>query len=465
VLYYELSRCRIVTSLIFDHLSEGQGLVHIGAHYAEERSLYETKKLKVMWVEACPLFSKKLNTNLARYDTQDYRISALSRKSGLKVPFHISSNSEGVSSSFYYFGSDAASLWPDLGLSHVKSLTVLTKTFDQFVEEEQHWFAAVNPSALLIDVQGAELDVLEGAKGSLWRFNIIQIEASSVSVYTNGNTRDKVFEIMRSNGFRLESAHDMVEGHGDILFKRACFIGDADPGFSTKEYQDINSARIEHLASLNLELENQSVLELGCGPGDITRFLLEQGCFVTSIDGRPENISETMRRHQSSGRWNGFVYDLEQRIHPDSARYDIVLAYGVLYHLSSPADFIRRIAALQPKLFLLSTCVTPETTALPPNHPAGLLREDQGNGTQALHGTGCRPLRNWLWELLKKEFDNVYACRHQPKHPQFPTDWTINTNWKSTLTRMVFVCSHKQISSTWSMRDLPMQQTALRFSG
>jgi len=182
--------------IIFDYLSQGQSLVHVGAHYAEERDLYQEKALNVMWVEACPLFSHKLKSNLATYANQDFRLAALSRIQGLKTPFHISNNSEGVSSSFYPIGEDVDSLWPQHQLKHSNTLSVVTKTFDQFVEEEHHWFSTHDPKALLIDVQGAEIDFLLGAKGSLWRFNTIQIEASSANVYKNGNTKDEVIQIL-----------------------------------------------------------------------------------------------------------------------------------------------------------------------------------------------------------------------------------------------------------------------------
>lgn len=349
-----------------------------------------------MWVEACPLFSHKLKSNLATFTNQDFRLAALSRISGLKTPFHISSNGEGVSSSFYQFGDDVDSLWPQYQLNHSNTLTVITKTFDQFVEEEHHWFSTHGPSALLIDIQGAEIDFLLGARGSLWRFDTIQIEASAAKVYQNGNTEEEVIRILNNNGFYFEKTDEMVKGHGDYLFRRENPIGGPDPAFSSKSYLDINNVRLQHLASLDLQLENKTILELGSGPGDITDFLIKQGAYVTSIDARIESIQAARKKYQSSGRWNGFVYNLETEICPSSVNYDIILAYGMLYHLSSPRKFIKRIAAMNTSLFLMETCVTPELSKSKSKHLSGILGEDRTNGTQALNGTGCRALRDWL---------------------------------------------------------------------
>lgn len=454
-----------MTPIIFDCLSNGQSLVHVGAHYAEERNLYQKKALNVMWVEACPLFSHKLKSNLATFDNQDFRLAALSRVSGLKTPFHISNNSGGVSSSFYQFGEDVDFLWPQLELRHTNALSVVTKTFDQFVEEEQNWFSTHDPSALLIDVQGAEIDFLLGARGSLWRFDTIQIEASTANVYQNGNTEEEVIRILNNSGFKLEKADQMVKGHGDYLFRREKLIGPPDPAFSSKGYLDINNARLQHLASLDLPLENKTILELGSGPGDITDFLIQKGAYVTSIDARIENIQAASQRHQSSGRWNGFVYNLETEIRPGHINYEIILAYGILYHLSNPRKFVKRIAAIKPSLFLMETCVTPELSESKPKQPSGILGEDRTNGTQALNGAGCRPLRDWLWKLLKKNFTNSYVCKHQPDHPQFPIDWSIATKWDTDLTRSIFVCSSEAMNFSWVLSELPICQGSALPSG
>lgn len=450
--------------LIYSRLSQSDSIVHIGAHYAEERFLYNDKQCSVMWIEANNKFSRVLHKNLEEFENQEFRICALDCMSNKKRVFFISNNNDGVSSSFYEFGDAAQELWPNLNLHHVDETEVITQTFDEFVELEIIWFRRNAPKALLIDVQGAEIDVLKGALGSLWRFKYIQIKTSSANVYENGNTRDDIIYIMQKHGFNIIDRYETVEGHGDILFEKV-EKANHDFAFDSLNYQKINKARIEHLDSLDLSFKGKTILELGSGPGDIAEYLLKEGAYVTSVDGREENIKSAYSKHAFK-KWNGYVYDLEKNISPGLTKYDIIIAYGILYHLSDPKAFIQRIQSLNSQLFLLSTCVTSEFNENHANsNQAGicLIPEPSSNGTQALNGLGCRPNRRWLWRLLQNNFDEVYACRWQPNHDQFPSDWS-DISKHSSLTRMIFICSQSQLVYDWVTSRLPIQQTKKLFS-
>ena len=59
--------------------------------------------------------------------------------------------------------------------------------------------------------------------------------------------------------------------------------------FRSPQYCRHNCRRQEHLATLGLELDSKSVLELGAGVGDHTTFFLDRGCTVTSVKPRIEN--------------------------------------------------------------------------------------------------------------------------------------------------------------------------------
>ena len=443
---------------LLELLTHGDSLIHIGAHFAEECTSYNKKGISVMWVEACPLFEKQIKKNLKDLPDQLYRIRALDKISERKKVFNISNNSEGVSSSFYKFGEDAKTLWPELDLHHVDSVCVNSKTLDNFIDEEYHWISTKQPRALLIDVQGSELDVLLGGIGSLWRFDLIQIETSSVNVYENGNTRDSVIELLSNNGFQLTKTIEQVPGHGDLIFEKAN-SKKPDIAFNSSVYQEINDKRIKHLASLDISFDQKTILELGSGPGDLTEYFLSKGAYVTSIDGREENIRESHRKFKDNHKWSGFVYDLEEQIAPLDIHYDIIIAYGILYHLSNPKKFLRRIKNINADLFLLSTCVTSEFHIEDETSDLNLLQEPSSNGTQALHGMGCRPNRKWLWEQLSRIFDNTYACKWQPNHDQFPQDWTSNKLKTSTLTRMIYVCSTKKLNFNWALDQLPSKQS------
>jgi len=222
--------------------------------------------------------------------------------------------------------------------------------------------------------------------------------------------------------------------------------------FASPGYQNINRARMEHLASLGLEIEGRTVLELGAGVGDLTEFWLKRKCEVVSVEGRNENIIELCRR------WPGVT---AVRADVGHARWcssqDVVFAYGILYHLSAPDIAIANWASTCKDLFLLSTCVTPDWAQAEGVH---YVNENSEDPTASMSGKGCRPTRRWLWGALERHMLYVYCPRTQPEHEEFPVDWTR----KSTdgLTRAVFVASSRPLDNPLLSPELPMRHDVRR---
>ena len=50
-------------------------------------------------------------------------------------------------------------------------------------------------------------------------------------------------------------------------------------------YAQIIKARLDHLASLNLDISEKSVLEVGAGIGLLTGFFEDRGCSILSLKG------------------------------------------------------------------------------------------------------------------------------------------------------------------------------------
>jgi FkbM family methyltransferase len=448
---------------LLQQIPPGTALIHIGAHHGQEAAAYANHHCPVLWIEACPLFIPRLQQHLAAYPQQQYRLGAVAAQAGQRRVFHISNNLEGVSSSFYPFGEDAQRLWPELDLHHSQSTSVTTTTLDNLIEQECDWISHNNPTALVIDTQGAEIEVIQGGHGSLWRFDWIQVETSSVNVYTNGNTRDAVDQLLSDAGFSIAAETEQRPGHGDRLYRRHQAIPASDPCFQSPNYQSINAARLQHLSQLPLDVEQQSVLELGSGPGDLTPFFLKRHCCVTSIDARPENIQEARLKQSASKQWTGFVYDLSKSIAPSKISYDIVIAYGILYHLEDPLALLQAIASLNPRQVVLETCVTPEAAQSSDNaqrwDPLHRCSELASDGSQSISGVGCRPDRRWLWKTLHSLFNYVYCCSCQPNHPEFPLNWHREAiDHTQGLTRMIFIASSTPITSDQLTESLPMIQ-------
>ena len=135
-------------------------------------------------------------------------------------------------------------------------------------------------------------------------------------------------------------------------------------------------------------------------------------------------------------------------------RFDIVYAYGILYHLSNPGAALQFMSNACSGLLLLETCVSlGEELSVNPT------KEDGAAPSQAIGGMGCRPTRPWLWRELSRLFEFVYATATQPAHEEFPTGWTVPRS-ESGLTRSVFVASRRPLESDLLLDHLPAVQLA-----
>lgn len=81
--------------------------------------------------------------------------------------------------------------------------------------------------------------------------------------------------------------------------------------------------------------------------------------------------------------------------------------------------------------------------ALPEIKP---VQEAAYNHTQGFYGIGCRPTRQWIWDVLISLFQYVYMPHTQPAHEEFPVDWEVEENGK-ILKRAVFIASRKKIDN------------------
>lgn len=208
-------------------------------------------------------------------------------------------------------------------------------------------------------------------------------------------------------------------------------------GFRSPGYLRHNQRRLEHLATLGLDLWDRSVLELGAGVGDHTGFFVDRGCRVTATDARPENLKRLRERHPGV---KAVQVDLNHPPPELEGSFEIVYAYGVLYHLHQPETALGFMARHAGDLLLLETCVSPGD-----DEAVNLLAEPEENPTQSVSGVGCRPTRPWIMARLREHFEHAYVPRTQPSHEEFPTDWK-GSFPEGVLTRAVFVGSRRPLS-------------------
>ncbi len=427
------------TDLLAQVLKASKGILHLGAHYGQEAASYASQNKPVVWVEAMPDIYKKLAQNIAEYSQQKALCALLGDVNGKQNTFYISNNSNGVSSSIYEFGSYAAgdhSLWPELGLTMIDSITLPMLRLDSLLtanaidaEQYDYW---------IVDLQGAELLALKGAGESLTKCTAMYIEVSTAEVYKGGVLWPILQDYLFKNG--LIPLWQPSNIHDDILFIRETTLDAAKAKFHSTPYLRHNQRRLEHLASLGLALAHKSVLEIGAGVGDHSTFYLDRECSVLITEGRYENLAQLQIRYVNEPKARVKFLDVDQPFNL-AQQFEVVHCYGLLYHLNNPLNAIKQLAEHTEGLLILETCVSYGNEA-----EINPVNEDHLDVTQALHGLGCRPTRPWIWEQLTANFPYVYSTVTQPAHKEFPLLWDITLE-NTTLTRAVFIASRFDLSA------------------
>src|SRR5260370_16293518 len=130
--------------------------------------------------------------------------------------------------------------------------------------------------------------------------------------------------------------------------------------FDQKEYRQLIAARGETIrlvvTRLKPALDLSNGVDAGCGVGLLSQWVLECGLNVCGFDGRAENVMEARRRFPQVPFERG---DIEERAILQLGRFDLVLCFGLLYHLESPLLAIRNLRGLTKKCLLLESMCLP----------------------------------------------------------------------------------------------------------
>lgn len=158
--------------------------------------------------------------------------------------------------------------------------------------------------------------------------------------------------------------------------------------FDSPHYKESELTRLMNLfAHVDLdEWRGMRVLEVGAGPGRLGDAFVKLGFDVTSSDGRPEHVD----RLKARGR-HAIVLDLDREPLDQAGQFDLILAFGVLYHLAWPDFFLRGCQGA--KVLLLETAVC---DSVPP--VLQKVRESGGwrGQDQSLSRVGTRPSPSWV---------------------------------------------------------------------
>ncbi len=188
----------------------------------------------------------------------------------------------------------------------------------------------------------------------------------------------------------------------------------AEDVFDQKHYQAITKSRqafLEKLLSQPLSHTGISTaLDLGCGLGDFSGYLADKGFAVVGVDGRADNVKEAAHRHPSIK----FMVADVQELNLSLGTFDLVLSFGLLYHLENPFQAVRNTRAATRHIAVIETQVAPESG------PIARLRQEATGVDQGLTDVALVPSRAALITMLYRSgFSNVYGTTIVPDHEDF----------------------------------------------
>src|SRR5712664_544680 len=158
-------------------------------------------------------------------------------------------------------------------------------------------------------------------------------------------------------------------------------------------------------------LNLSTALDAGCGVGFFSKILQEAGLEVHAFDGRTENVEQARARFPGISFAQGDVENPEIR---KLGEFDLVLCFGLLYHLENPFSAIRNLRTVTRKGLLL------ESMCLPDQKPWMLLRKELSLEDQSLTDVAFYPSEGCFVKMLYRAgFAGVYRVRVLPAHDDF----------------------------------------------
>lgn len=151
------------------------GILHVGAHLAEERVDYESAGWSslnpIIWIESQIDLAQKLTEVLNPNKNKVINATVWS-ETGKEMKFNVASNSQ--SSSLYDLGTHATT-YPEIKFN--SEITITTVRLDEIIGDSD------DISFINLDIQGAELEALKGLGSRIHHVKWIYSEVNKRSVY------------------------------------------------------------------------------------------------------------------------------------------------------------------------------------------------------------------------------------------------------------------------------------------
>lgn len=190
-----------------------RGVIHVGAHYAEEQPVYDSiGAKKTIWVEG----NRELMPNLLsmfkdRSDVKVIHAVVSDKKQMVLFQVHNDTHTSSILDMDFI-----AESHPELKV--VSNVVEQTTSLDELVKENNLDLKDYN--FLTLDIQGVEYEALLGFTEGLKHIDYVYVEVETKNLYVGGMNYDKIKQFMESNGFELVTEHIRHWFWGDCLFAR-----------------------------------------------------------------------------------------------------------------------------------------------------------------------------------------------------------------------------------------------------
>jgi FkbM family methyltransferase len=214
--------------ILLNHIEKGKcrGIVHVGAHQAEEFEIYLKMGISdFLLIEANPMIFDVLNDKFNAVDNVCLENVAISDSSGF-ITFNIHKSRSGSVESSSIFEMDQLKKIVE-SMETIEKFQVPSITLDDLLLNSEK-YALSKYNLLVLDIQGAELLALKGAIKCIDFFDYVIVEVNLISMYESGATEIEINNFLVKNGFdrvfsvihELHKNEEYFPAWGESLYKR-----------------------------------------------------------------------------------------------------------------------------------------------------------------------------------------------------------------------------------------------------
>ena len=183
---------------------------------------------------------------------------------------------------------------------------------------------------------------------------------------------------------------------------------------------------------------SKTLLELGCGHADIGNMFYELGACVTSSDARKEHLDIVNSKYPNI---KTLLIDGDNDIIRE--KYDIILHWGLLYHLKEIENHLENVSQMCDILLL-------ETEVSDTDDSEFCIPTDEDGDDQAFNNKGVRPSPSYVESVLEKNGFKFKLIKDPILNAHFHRyDWDISNSG-------IYSCGLRRFWICWKNIECPL---------